>query len=98
MALLDVLARVNGRVGRSLIAHGVDHGLRPEAARELDLAEAFATKLEIPFGRTCVGVLPGGNLQSRARDLRWQALRGLPVRTGQRSQQRIMRTIGPRRC
>lgn len=74
MALLSVLARVGPRAGLSILAHGVDHGLRPEAARELDLAEAFAAKIGVPFGRTHVAVPRGGNLQARARELRWRAL------------------------
>jgi tRNA(Ile)-lysidine synthase len=82
MALLHVLARVKADFGLTLFAHGVDHGLRPEAARELDLAEAFAVKLNVPFGRTCVEVPPGGNVQSRARDARWQALRNVAVAHG----------------
>lgn len=74
MALLSVLARLGPRVGLSLLAHGVDHGLRPEAARELDLAEAFAARLGVTFQRTQVDVPPGGNVQARARELRWRAL------------------------
>jgi tRNA(Ile)-lysidine synthase len=74
MALLDGLARVGPGLGLSIVAHGVDHGLRPEAGRELDLAEAFAAKLGIPFDRTCVTVPRGGNVQARARERRWEAL------------------------
>lgn len=70
MALLDVVARL----GRDVIAHGVDHGLRPEAAGELDLAEAHATQVGVPFRRTRVKVPKGGNLQARAREARWSAL------------------------
>jgi tRNA(Ile)-lysidine synthase len=75
MALLHVMALLRGRHGFGLFAHGVDHGLRAEAARELDLAEAFSRDLEVPFSRTGVSVSPGGNLQARARDARWAALR-----------------------
>ena len=74
MALLSVLARVGPRFGLSIVAHGVDHGLRGEAALELDLAEAFARKVRVPFDRTRVSVPRGGNLQARARELRWAAL------------------------
>lgn len=74
MAMLHVLALLRSRFAFGLFAHGVDHGLRPEAAAELDLAEAFAQALDVPFGRTRVGVAPGGNLQARARVARWQAL------------------------
>jgi tRNA(Ile)-lysidine synthase len=74
MAMLHVLALLRGRLGFGLFAHGVDHGLRAEAAAELDIAEAFARDLDVPFGRTRVDVPPGGNLQARARTARWRAL------------------------
>ncbi|MBX3207166.1 MAG: tRNA lysidine(34) synthetase TilS [Labilithrix sp.] len=74
MALLSVLARVGPALDLTILAHGVDHGLRPEAARELDLAEAFARAKGVPFERTRVAVPRGGNVQARARELRWRAL------------------------
>jgi len=74
MALLDVLARLAPRVGFALFAHGVDHGLRPAAEAELDLAAAFAAARDVPFSRTRVAIARGGNLQSRARAARYEAL------------------------
>jgi len=74
-ALLSVLARLSAPLGFRLSAHGVDHGLRAEAAAELDLAEALATRLGVPFGRTRLRLAPGGNLQARAREARYRALR-----------------------
>lgn len=72
--LLDVLAHV-GREGRlSLVACGVDHGLRPAAAAELDLAEALAAARQVPFERVRLALAGGSNVQARARDARWQAL------------------------
>jgi tRNA(Ile)-lysidine synthase len=82
MALLHVLAGLRSRMGFGLFAHGVDHGLRPEASQELDVAERFARSLDIPFGRTAVAVQPGGNLQARARTARWKALWEAAERTG----------------
>lgn len=73
-ALLDVLARLRRKIGFELVAHGVDHGLRPEASAELELAERHARALEVPFGRTVLAVAPGGNLQARARAARYGAL------------------------
>jgi tRNA(Ile)-lysidine synthase len=75
MALVHVLAGLRRRGAFGLFAHGVDHGLRPEAAAELDQAETFARSLDVPFSRSRVKVAPGGNLQARARDARWGALR-----------------------
>ena len=76
-AMLSVLGRLAPKVGFTLLAHGVDHGLRAEAARELDLAEALAGKLGIPFGRTLLALGRGGNLQARAREARYAALRAV---------------------
>jgi tRNA(Ile)-lysidine synthase len=74
MALLSVLARLAPRAGLELLAHGIDHGLRPEAAAELDLAESFARSEGVPFDRSGVTVPRGGNLQARARTARWAEL------------------------
>lgn len=74
MALLHVLATLRRDVGHVLFAHGVDHGLRSEAEAELDVAAEFARRLEIPFERTKVEVAKGGNLQARARKVRYDAL------------------------
>jgi tRNA(Ile)-lysidine synthase len=74
MALLHVLARLAPKVGFSVYAHGVDHGLRAEASKELDVAEAFAEHLGVPFARSRIAVSRGGNLQARAREARFEAL------------------------
>lgn len=74
MALLDVLAKLREELGFSLVAHGVDHGLRESAGTELDVAEGHAKRLGVVFGRTRVRVEPGGNVQARARDARHAAL------------------------
>jgi tRNA(Ile)-lysidine synthase len=82
MALLHVLGHLRSRLAFGLFAHGVDHGLRPAAAGELDLAEEFAGRLEVPFTRSAVRLAPGGNLQARARTVRWEALRIAASRAG----------------
>lgn len=74
MALLDVLAALRAPLHFALLAHGVDHRLRAEAAGELDLAEAHAKSLDVPFARTRVEVGAGPNLQARARRARHAAL------------------------
>jgi tRNA(Ile)-lysidine synthase len=83
-ALLHVLSRLAGRLGISLVAHGVDHGLRPDASRELDLVESFCRTLGVAFGRTRVDVGSGGNLQARAREARRAALVGAAAAAGAR--------------
>lgn len=82
MALLDVLGSLGPKLGLSVLAHGVDHGLRPEAARELDLAEGYARSAGIEFSRTALSLGRGGNLQERARLARWAALVTIARRTG----------------
>ena len=82
MALLHILASLRARVGFGLFAHGIDHGLRPEAGAELDRAEAFSRTLDVPFTREYVKVHLGGNLQARAREARWASLRTAASRTG----------------
>jgi tRNA(Ile)-lysidine synthase len=82
IALLHVLALLRSRFAFGLFAHGIDHGLRPEAAAELDLAESFARSVDVPFARSQVTVTPGGNLQARARAIRWSALRDAAARAG----------------
>jgi tRNA(Ile)-lysidine synthase len=84
MALLDVLARLREPMGFALAAHGVDHGLRPDAARELDVAEALAESHGVDFTRSRLALEPGGNLQARARDARYAALARAATRAGAR--------------
>lgn len=73
-ALLHALARLREQVGHTLVAHGVDHGLRPEAPAELALAARLAETLGVPFAVTRVQVAEGANLQARARAARYEAL------------------------
>ncbi|MEB2311856.1 MAG: tRNA lysidine(34) synthetase TilS [Sorangiineae bacterium] len=73
-ALLAVLSRLAPRLRLELEAHGVDHGLRAEAAAELDSAAELARRLGVRFERTILRVEPGGNLQARARHERYTAL------------------------
>ncbi len=75
MALLHVLARLGPKMGLKTVAHGIDHGLRAEASRELDLAQELAERLGIEFGRTCLHLRTSSNLQARAREARYAALR-----------------------
>lgn len=81
-AMLHVLCRLRERMQLELFAHGVDHGTRPEARAELDLAEALARQSSVPFDRTQVRVEKGGNLMARARTLRYAALRAAAGQVG----------------
>jgi len=75
MAMLHATASVAPSLAIALHAHGVDHGLRPEASHELDGAECLARELGIPFSRSQLTVEPGSNLQARARAYRYAELR-----------------------
>jgi len=72
--LISAFSHVAERHGHIVSALGVNHGLRPEADSELDLAQALCEKVGIPFFRERIQVEPGGNLQARARDERYSVL------------------------
>ena len=75
LALLHAMSRLGPELGLRVSAHGIDHGLRPEASAELELAARLADRCRVPFATTRVLLEPGGNLQARARAVRYQALR-----------------------
>lgn len=81
-ALLHVLALLRRTLGHIVVAHGIDHGLRPQAAQELELVAALCKKLDILFEVTRVGVAPGSNVQARAREARHVALQQAAMRRG----------------
>ena len=82
MALLHVLVLLRQKFGLLLSAHGVNHGLRPEAQGELATAAAFAQAHEVPFTVSQLALAAGGNLQARAREARYAALRREAERVG----------------
>lgn len=88
MALLHVLWEARARLGVTLEVVGVDHGLRPEAARELDLVRTRAEALELRFVRLDVDVArerrAGVSLQDAARRARLGALADLAAARGAR--------------
>jgi tRNA(Ile)-lysidine synthase len=88
MALLHVLWEARGRLGLTLEVVGIDHGLRPEAARELDLVQGRAEALELPFVRLDADVArerrSGVSLQDAARRARLGALAALASQRGAR--------------
>src|SRR5579862_9014355 len=70
MALLHLLWEARERLGLTLEVAGVDHGLRPAAAAELELVRARAEALGLPFVRRAVDVgsaRRGAGLQEAAR-------------------------------
>jgi tRNA(Ile)-lysidine synthase len=82
--LLDVLVHVGRRDRIRVVACGIDHGLRSEAKQELGLVDELARARGVPFRTVEVAVRRGGNLQARARDARWEALRSVAAEVGAR--------------
>ncbi len=74
-ALLKAFPHVSSRFNIKCFAMGIDHGLRPEANGELDLAEELANQAGIPFFRKRVTVEEGASIQAHARDARYAALK-----------------------
>jgi tRNA(Ile)-lysidine synthase len=56
------------------VAVHVDHGLRPDSASEADVVRDAARRLGVAARCVQVEVAPGGNLEARARDARYEAL------------------------
>ncbi len=83
-AMLSALASLRESRELELSACGVDHGLRPEAAAELEGARALAVDLGVRFASVRVALSPGPNLMARARAARYDALREERARVGAR--------------
>jgi tRNA(Ile)-lysidine synthase len=85
VGLLAVLARLRRRLGIELIAAHVHHGLRGDDADadEACAAEAART-VDVPFVRCALGsaLRRGGNIEGRARRLRYLALHELAGENG----------------
>lgn len=73
--LLVALSKIAPELYLDLIAASVDHGLRPESAADVDIARAQAAALRVPFRALRLELTPGPDLQARARDARYAALR-----------------------
>jgi tRNA(Ile)-lysidine synthase len=88
MALLHALWELRARLGVTLEVAAVDHGLRADARREIELVRERATALGLPFTAVAVDVgaarraRRGLSLQDAARDVRLGALEALARRRG----------------
>ncbi len=80
-ALLHVLHRLAPELRLTLRAASVDHGLRPDAARDVEVARTLAERLEVPFSALRVEVT-SGSVQSEARRARYAALKAEADRVG----------------
>jgi tRNA(Ile)-lysidine synthase len=61
--------------GLEPVAVHVDHGLRLDSAGDVDVVRAAAAALDVPWRSVRVAVGAGPNLEARARDARYGALR-----------------------
>lgn len=68
------LAQAGARLGLSFEVASLDHGLRPEAAAEVELVRAWAAGQGVPFHTRALGLAPGPAVEARARAARYAAL------------------------
>lgn len=83
-AMLLIVAALAGRgEAPAPVAIGIDHGLRPEAGRELDAVGNLCASLGIPFERVALRMAGArGNVLARARAARYDALVAAAERRG----------------
>jgi tRNA(Ile)-lysidine synthase len=82
MALLHVMSTLRNDFNFRLTVVGVNHNLRIEASSELDLVEDFCKKLNVDFYRKDIYLNGSNNIQSRARDERYKAIRKVKEELG----------------
>jgi tRNA(Ile)-lysidine synthase len=82
MALLDGSAELAQGLGLTLGVACVDHQLREGARAELETVKVEAERRGVPFFGLTVELAQGGNLEARARALRYDALEQLRRREG----------------
>lgn len=73
--LLVALSKLAAELYLDLVAASVDHGLRPESSADVEIARTQASALGVPFRALRLELAPGPDLQARARDARYAALR-----------------------
>ncbi len=73
-ALLHALATLGDRLEIELHAFGVDHGLRPDTAYELERVAELCARLGVSSSSQRIAVAEGGNLMANARAARRRAL------------------------
>jgi len=78
-ALLHGLARLGRELSLRLEVASLDHGLRPEAAREVALVQRQAMALGLPFHTRALGLERRPGLEASAREARYAALEAIRV-------------------
>jgi tRNA(Ile)-lysidine synthase len=81
-ALLVGTALVRAELGLTVEVATLDHGLRPEAAREVKAVEQLATRHGLPCHVRSLGLQAGAGLELRARAARYAALEAVRLERG----------------
>jgi tRNA(Ile)-lysidine synthase len=81
VALLHVLRELAPRLRLSLHVLHVDHGLRPDSARDADFVRALGRRLGVPVEVAAVAV-GAGSVEAAAREVRYAALERAADRHG----------------
>jgi len=74
LALAHALCHLRESLSLQLLVVSIDHGLRPEALEEVELVRRMCLDNELAFATAQLGMKPGGNLQERARNARYETL------------------------
>ncbi len=77
MAMLTAVARISGRLGLRVEVASLNHGLRPEAAAEVELVRGLAARHGLAFHTRCLEVAKGAGVEAAARSARYAALEEL---------------------
>ncbi len=80
--LLHALHALGPELGLSLQAASVNHGLRADAAHDVEVARGLAERLGVPFHALSVRVPAGASRQAHARDARYAALLACAAEAG----------------
>ncbi|HLL04530.1 MAG TPA: tRNA lysidine(34) synthetase TilS [Myxococcaceae bacterium] len=81
-ALLVGTALVSAELGLTVEVATLDHGLRPEAAREVKAVEELAARHGLPCHVRSLGLQAGAGLELRARQARYAALEAVRLERG----------------
>ncbi len=74
VVLADVLLALAPELQLDITVASVDHGLRPEAAREVEHVRGLAEHWQVPFRSLRLGLATGPGAPARAREARYEAL------------------------
>lgn len=77
MAAAVILAHLRRSLGHRLVLGHVDHGLQPNAREAQPIIATLAEQLHVEFHSIQAHLLPGADLEGRARTARYQALQQL---------------------